>query len=657
MGCGASNAVAYSVPTRSQDLVQIDQTTPRRRFYPLTEAQVEASGLNDRAGYLGLRGSFYSRRPETQAERLVAVAALARDAEAPTQQSEVNEVLREAKRHFASLDPRVVHHDTAYPHISDSHLRLATPELEPLCAWLFDRVARRFANPSERAVSLAKQIRSFNANTPISSDWSFKEFEAYWRRTIKEAEEFQLDLNETYARRYDRKAAAKLFAGYDRDASQFLQGDEARAYAEKIFADLCGGHGERGPPLILDRGNVVVPELSAAQYGRAEAAVCLKRLMLEKRGEDTDGESISFACFDDYFTTKLQDVSRYKAGIKAREHWEKAQNAAKIQSFMRGRDGRRRAAAKLRAKQIEERLGLSWPGWPDTTPEEHQSITKIQALARAKVACKFVARERIEQARSAEENIRRNDAATKIAAVSRGRQGRKQAEELRTAKAKAAAEAAARQKARAVREAARAAARLQMEAALQRAGEERKRAAELAAKLEAEQAAAETIMVQVWEQEERLWLPKSELPRAPSVAIALLKEADKNAVLTALATVVPHDMSRELSLTEAALLRLMCAPTDDERTAHLRELEKVWKLVRSAASPEGHTMLWFLTDAGRAAASTLPRVQEWQAKAAKVAEMRQQQVREAMDLYCPEQAPVRLSGGCLCTGPGCMCHT
>lgn len=640
----------------TEPVVETSPTTSRRRFYPVTEDQVDASGLKDKAGYLGLRGSFYSRRPETQAERLLAVAALARDAEAPTQQSEVNAVLRDAQRHFASLDPTF--EDNAYPHISDINLRLTTHELEPLCTWLFDRVARRFATPSERAVSLAKQLRSFNANTPASSDWSFKEFEAYWRRTIEEAEKFQLDLNETYARRYDRKAAAMLFAEYDWDASQFLEGDEACAYAEKIFAHLCANHktADCGMPLILDKDSAVVPGLSAAQYGRAEAAVCVKRLMLEKSGDGTDGAGISFACFDDYFTTKLQDVPHYKAGIKAREHWEVAQNAAKIQSFIRGRDGRRRAAAKMRAKQIEERLGLNWPGWPDTTPQEHHSIALIQALARAKVARKFAAQERIEQARTAEENLRRGEAATKIAAVSRGRQGRKKAAALRAAKAKAAAEAAARQRARAVREAARAAARLQMEAALQRAAEERKRAAELAAKLAAEQAAAETIMIDVWEQEERLGLPKSELPRAPSVAFALLKEADKNAVLTALATAAPPDMSREVSLTEAALLRLMCAATDDERSAHLRELEKVWKLVRSAESPEGHTMLWYLTVSGRAAASVLPRVQEWQAKAEMAAEARQQKVREAMDLYCPEQAPIRLSS-CLCTGPGCMCQT
>ena len=87
--------------------------------------------------------------------------------------------------------------------------------------------------------------------------------------------------------------------------------------------------------------------------------------MLEKGEDGTDGQGISFACFDDYFTTKLQDVLRYRAGIKARGHWEKAQKAAKIQSVMRGRSGRRQAVNKMRAKQIEERLGLSWPGWPD----------------------------------------------------------------------------------------------------------------------------------------------------------------------------------------------------------------------------------------------------------------------------------------------------
>lgn len=377
---------------------------------------------------------------------------------------------------------------------------------------------------------------------------------------------------------------------------------------------------------------------------------------MEKSGEGANGEGISFACFDDYFTTKIQDVARYKAGMMAREQWDAAQSAARIQSVVRGRVGRRRAAAKTRAKQIEERLGLSYPGWPDTTPDEHDSIATIQALARAKAARKFVAQERIEQARTAEENRRRSEAATLIAAVSRGRQGRKKAAELRAAKAKAAAEAAILERARAVREAARAAARLQMEAALNRAAEERKRAAEVAAKLAAEQAAAETIMIQVWEQEERLWLPKSELPRAPSVAYAMLKEADKNAVLTALATASPYDLSREVGLTEVALLRLMCASSDDDRSAHLRELEKVWKLIYRTESPDGHTMLWSLTDTGRRASSVLPRVQEWQAKAAKAEEARQQKIREAIDLYCPEHAPFRAST-CLCAGPGCMCAT
>jgi hypothetical protein len=659
MGCGASNANAavYKITAPAEPAVE-SQVAPRRRFYPLTEAQVEASGFVDKTGYLGLHKTFYSRRPETQAERLLAVGAMARDAEAPTQQSDVNSVLREARLHFASLDPRLNNQDTAYPNITDSHLRISTPELEPLCSWLFDRFARRFANPSERAMSLAKLLRSFNANTPVDGDWNFKEFEAYWRRTIKETEQFQLELNETYARRYDRKAAAVLFAEYDLDSSQFLEGDEARAYAEKIFGHLCADRpaADGSLPLLLDRGSTVAPSLSAAQYGRAEAAVCLKRLTLEKSGEGTNGEGISFACFDDYFTTKIQDVARYKAGIIARERWGAAQNAARIQSVVRGRVGRRRAVAKTRAKQIEERLGLSWPGWPETTPEEHHSIAKIQALARAKVARRFVAQERVEQARTAEENRRRSEASTSIAAVYRGRQGRKKTAELRAAKAKAAAEEAVRAQARAVREAARAAARLQMEAALNRAAEERKRAAELAAKLAAEQAAAETIMIQVWEQEERLWLPKSELPRAASVAFAMLKEADKNAVLTALATAPPYDLSREVGLTEIALLRLMCASTDDDRSVHLRELEKVWKLIHRTESPDGHTLLWSLTDTGRRAASFLPRVQEWQAKAAKAEEARQQKIREAIDLYCPEQAPFR-APTCLCAGPGCMCAT
>ena len=53
----------------------------------------------------------------------------------------------------------------------------------------------------------------------------------------------------------------------------------------------------------------VLPSLSAAQYGHAEAEVCVKRLTLEKSGEGTDGESISFVCFDDYFITKIQDVA------------------------------------------------------------------------------------------------------------------------------------------------------------------------------------------------------------------------------------------------------------------------------------------------------------------------------------------------------------
>ena len=655
MGCGASNAAAYTVPLESPVKTQ----EAPRRFYPLTEAQVEASGFGGNANYLGLRGSFYSRRPETQAERLLAVGALARDAEAPTLQGEVNLVLREAQRHFANLDHRLADRNTAYPNISDSHLRLTTPELEPLCAWLFDKFTRRFANASERAVSLAKQLRSFNANTPTGSDWSFKEFEAYWRRTIKETEVFRLELNETYARRYDRRAAARLFAEYDRDATQHLEGDAARAYAEHVFGHLCADRpaADGSVPLLLDRGTTAAePSLSAAQYGHAEASVCLKRLALEKRAEGTHGEGISFACFDVYVSRKLQDITRYKAGIKAREQWDAAQSAALIQSVVRGKLGRRRVAAKTRAKQIEERLGLSWPGWPDTTAGEHSSISKIQALARAKAARRFVAQERIEQARTAEENQRRSEAATAIAAFCRGWQARKQAVALRAAKAKAAAEAAERQRAEAVREAARTAARMQMEAALKRAEEERKQAAELAAKLAAEQDAAAAIMVQVWEQEERLWLPKSELPRAPSVAAALLKEANKHAVLTALATAPPHDFSRRVGLTEVALLGIMCALTDDERSAYLRELEKVWKLIYSDHSPDGHTVLWSMTDAGRRAASSLPRVREWQAKAAQAEEARQQKIREAMDLYCPEEAPFRMPS-CLCTGPGCMCAT
>ena len=657
MGCGASNSAAYTVLVQSPVETQ---EAPRWRFYPLTEAQVEASGFGGNAGYLGLRASFYSRRPETQAERLLAVGALARDAEAPTLQSEVNSVLREAQRHFANLDHRLADRNAAYPHISDSHLRLSTPELEPLCAWLFDRFTRRFANASERAVSLAKQLRSFNANTPTSSDWSFKEFEAYWRRTIKETEAFQLDLNETYARRYDRRAAARLFAEYDRAATQFLEGDVARTYAEHIFRQLCADRPATdgsSMPRLLDRGTTATePSLSAAQYGHAEASVCLKRLALEKSTEGTHYEGISFACFDNYVSRKLQDITRYKAGIKAREQWDAGQSAAQIQSVVRGQLGRRRAAAKMRAKQIEERLGLSWPGWPDTTAEEHGSISKIQALARAKAARRFVARERIEQARTAEENQRRSEAATLIAAVCRGWQARKQAAAMRAAKAKAAAEAAERQRAEAVREAMRAAARMEMEAALKRLEEERKQAAELAAKLAAEQDAAAAIMVQVWEQEERLWLPKSELPRAPTVAAALLKEANKHAVLTALATAPPHDLSRQVGLTEVALLGIMCAFTEDERSAYLRELEKVWKLIRSDQSTDGHTVLWSLTDAGRRASSSLPRVREWQAKAAQAEEVRKQKIREAMDLYCPEEAPFRMPA-CLCTGPGCMCAT
>ena len=53
-------------------------------------------------------------------------------------------------------------------------------------AWLFATCARGFNNEAEKAFGVAKQMRSFNQNTPAADgSWSWPEFEAYWRRTIE----------------------------------------------------------------------------------------------------------------------------------------------------------------------------------------------------------------------------------------------------------------------------------------------------------------------------------------------------------------------------------------------------------------------------------------------------------------------------------------
>lgn len=759
MGCGSSQA-AYATPEpepepecafSSQAIFVLER---KPKFYPLTQADMERTGFARNAtDYCGMRGTFYARQPETQAERLAAVAALARDAEAPARQSDVNSVLREAKQRFMALDPtraaaerveafrerqgRSVKDewtakvnvkadevreaktakdliacssassaapesraalvqaaaeqivpliaelevlktdyakaigepfpapydpppDAAHPHVTDEHLRLQTaPTLEPVCAWLFTTCARGFNNEAEKAFGLAKQMRSFNQNTPAADgSWGWPEFEAYWRRTIEEAEGFQLGLNETYARRYDRRAAARAFAEFDWNHSQFIRGEEAVAYAEKMFAHLCADRPDNNTAsVLLDKGGTLKPSLSAAHHGRAEAAAMLKRLALDKSGQGTKGDGLSFAHFDAYFTNLIQDVTRYKAGIEGRHRWRLDQAAAIIQAAVRFKKANKRCVAKIKARKIETKLMLSWPGWPDKTEDEHRAISLVQAMARAQAARKRIRDIKIELYRSAEERVRREEAATTIQAAQRGRVGRFKAAMARKAKRIAARRAQAKRKADAIKEAEKAAAKMAEVAARKKAAEELAEAEELARKIEAEQNAAAHVMKRVWDQQDRLKLERSDLPRTVSVAMMHLKEADKNAVLCALATASPPDhISRDMhQLTGAALLWVMCERNDEEKVEHLEALETSYKLIRAdhtgAHTPD--TTLWFLTYKGEDEAARLPRVKEWEKLAEKAAAGREQEISDALMLYSPDEAPVRIAT-CLCEGV-CVC--
>ena len=626
MGCGASAAAppAGSVEPRPEPEpagpTYPDPERLERQFGALTEAELEASGFMERAeggkAYLGLHGTFYQLAPETEAERQVAVAALAREAHGPTEHSKVNAALLVAKAHFCALD-------------TERGGSLSAQELEPLCGWLFDQCARSFATEGERAQAMEKQMRSFHKNAPTADgEWTFRQFEAYHRRTIEEAEAVQLQRNQAYARDYDRVAAAIKFSECDRDHSQFLEGAEAAEYAEWLVAKLLHkGEGGLWPP---------------SQAHKEEAAALLKRLDGAKSG------SYSFAQFDGYFATRIHDVKAIKVSIKERWRFLQDASAARIQAMARGKKGREIAAERREAKRIADSLGLTG------SDDELAAISRIQAIFRGKIARRLLIKENaaavIIQAVTRLYRVEcwmdaQNNAALLIQSYRRGKSERKKAQERREAKlAKEEAIEAAKKKAAAM--AAERAAREEEEA--------RRVAEEEAAKRAAEESRIETVMLRVWAQEDRLNMPRSATPETVELAVERLKEADTNAVLCALVTACPLDRSREVSMTGAALQYLISGaePLGYDGATHMRELEAAKLLQRDHLDEHGHTA-WSLTVQGRIVAAALPRVQEWEEAAEQAAAERTAAVEKAMEMLAPD---LRSKGilVCACRQP-CLC--
>ena len=129
-----------------------------------------------------------------------------------------------AKKIFAEMD-------------KDRSGALELGELEPLCVWLFGQFSRQFESEEEKALALKKQLARFQKNGPPSGAWTFRQFEEYYRRTIEEAEAYQLARNEAYAKGYDKSAAAEKFTELDVDGSLALTGAEVEAFAEWIFTN------------------------------------------------------------------------------------------------------------------------------------------------------------------------------------------------------------------------------------------------------------------------------------------------------------------------------------------------------------------------------------------------------------------------------------
>ena len=313
MGCGASSDAAAEPPEKppaAEPLEKQPADAPPGHFLPTTEAELEArGGVKD--GYLGLTDTFYAMPAETEEEKAEAAAALADCAAGPVETAAVDEVFVAARERFASLD-------------KNRNGSLDLQELEPLCVWLFDRFARTFASDEERRAAIAQQLKRFQKRAPASGEWTFKQFEQYYRSTLADAEAYQLKRNEAYASGYDKSAAAEKFAELDSNSSQYLEGEEVEVFAKFVF-------------LSFRKEGTEISEDAL----KAEAAKLIKRL--DGNRGDNDGK-ISFAEFDTYFNAKIQEIERFKATAEERETRREQQSAARIQAAARGKAGRQRVA-------------------------------------------------------------------------------------------------------------------------------------------------------------------------------------------------------------------------------------------------------------------------------------------------------------------------
>lgn len=203
MGCGASSAAAGDPPVKTAAAAAT--AAPPAGFKPTTEADLEARGFAEKTGYLGMGATFYAMPSETDAEKKIAVAALADDAHGPVNHDDMDAAFLNAKKVFAELD-------------KDRSGALELAELESLCIWLFEQFSRQFESDDAKRVAIKKQLARFQKNGPPTGAWTFRQFEEYYRRTIEEAEAYQLAQNEAYAEGYDKSAAAAKFAELDTGA-------------------------------------------------------------------------------------------------------------------------------------------------------------------------------------------------------------------------------------------------------------------------------------------------------------------------------------------------------------------------------------------------------------------------------------------------------
>ena len=192
------------------------------------------------------------------------------------------------------------------------------------------------------------------------------------------------------------------------------------------------------------RGRTTRREMKAKAEGRAiedglgltgseEESAAIARMQAAQRGKMTRKELAQDKEDQEAASLKIQAIQRGKKdrakvqGMKIEKELglsgspEEQASIAKMQAAQRGKQDRRKVAGMKQdaaGRKIEEELGLTG------SPEEQASIAKMQAAQRGKIARKELAQDKIDQ----------GNAASKIAAVQRGKQDRAKVQGMKAGK-------------------------------------------------------------------------------------------------------------------------------------------------------------------------------------------------------------------------------